>query len=84
MSEPIFTKSDIELFRMDYRKYNLTMQQILPVVIDHVKDKNSNLNIRTYNINRTIEVLQTLASTKDLFRYMENKLKKYEETVNGY
>lgn len=83
MSEPIFTESDIELFKMDHRKYNLTMSQILPVIVEHVREKNSNMNIKTYNINRTVETLQTLTDVDGLFKYMENKLKKYEETINA-
>ena len=82
-SEPIFTQSDIDLFKMDFNRYNLTLQQILPVVLEHVQNKNSNMNIKTYNINRTVETLQTVKSVEDLFKYMQNKLNKYEETINA-
>jgi hypothetical protein len=82
MTEPIFTESDIALFRMDHNKYTLTIQQLKPVVLDHVAKKNENLNIKTYNINRTVETIQAIDTVEDLFRYMENKLSRYEATLN--
>ena len=84
MTEPIFTQSDIDLFKMDHNRYTLTIQQLKPVVLDHVSKKNENMNIKTYNINRTVEVIQTINSVNDLFKYMENKLAKYEAKLNEH
>lgn len=82
MSEAIFTRQDIDNFRLDTDKYNLTLTQIKPVVLQHVADKNENVNIKTYNINNTVEVIESLDSVEKLFKYMNNKLAKYEAIKN--
>jgi len=81
-SEAIFTESDIGLFRMDYNRYNLTIQQLKPVVLDHVGSKNKNMHIKTSNINKTIENIMVIDTVPNLFKYMENKLEAYERTCN--
>lgn len=83
MSEAIFTKLDIEVFKRDYNKYNLTMEQLLPVVLDHVTRKGKSMSIKDYNIDKTIDKIQKFKNAPALFKYMENKLKKYEEVKNG-
>lgn len=82
MTEAIFTQDDINTFALDANKYTLTMSQLKPVVLQHISDKNSNMNIKTYNINRTVETIQGLDTMSDLFRYMRNKLAKYEAVQN--
>lgn len=81
-SEAIFTQQDIDLFKMDHSKYTLTITQLKPVVLEHVGKKNENFNIRTSNINQTVEVIQGIADVDSLFRYMQNKLNKYEAMID--
>ena len=78
MTEAIFTQQDIDGFVFDATRYTLTLGQLQPVVLQHVADKNTNMNIKTFNINKTVEIIQTIDTVPKLLRYMQNKLNKYE------
>ena len=81
-TQPIFTQQDIDGFKFDTTKYNLSFAQLLPVILKHVADKNENFNIKTYNINKTVEIIGSFNTNDELFKYMQNKLNKYEATKN--
>lgn len=82
-SEPIFTIYDIDAFKNDINKYQLTLDQLMPAVLDHIKDKGENFNIRSYNINTTIENMQNQKTTHSVIKYMENMLKAYNGATSG-
>lgn len=81
-TQSIFTQEEIDNFKLDVSRYNLSITQIKPVVLQHVANKNDNFNIKTYNINRTVEIIQSLTTIEALFNYIQNKLNKYEAKIN--
>lgn len=81
-AEPIFTEDDIALFKMDHNRYNLTIQQLKPVVLEHIAKKGETTNIGTGNINVTTERVISISTVPELFQYMENKLAAYKRTLD--
>ena len=83
-SQPIFTQEEIDGFQFDTTRYNLSLSQIQPVLLQHVAEKNDTFNIKSYNINNTVETIQGMLTTEGLFKYLQNKLNKYEAKINEY
>lgn len=79
-TDAIFTQEEINTFKSHTEMYDLTVLQLKPVVLNHIVYKNENFNIKTYNVNKTVEIVESMTSTTELLRYMQNKLNKYEAT----
>lgn len=83
MSKPLFSRDFIDTLEILIEKEGYELQDLLDVAANHVNFRARVGNHKESTIKVAVEQLNRVESSDYLFELLNNKLAKYEESVNS-